>query len=619
MLKTNLKFNLLVRIAFLSFIIVFFILINQVSANYIENINMDIFIDDNGNAIVTEVWEANLTKGTEGYRPYTELGNLSISDFSVTDQTGTIYETLPTWNTSSTFAYKSYKCGINNISNGVELCWGISNYGYNTYTLKYNINNFVTQYTDTQGIYWNFLNINQSVSNVKITIYSNYKISLDNARIWAFGYNGTINFVDGKIVLESGGYLASSQYMTGLVRFESDMFNTENISFQSFDDIYNSAMSTVVYNSNYNNNDNDNGVAELTSLLIKASLGTSFLIILAIVLVRTPIKMKYNNRYNTVYKKLDLGELIKSNEITYFRDIPCNGDLFYTYWIIEKYKIVPENKSKNALIGAILLKWIKEGYIEIPKVEDGLFNIKDNKYNIIFKRVDTFSKLDINERRLMLIFRKASGDNNILEMKEFEKWCKVNFREINKWFDGIQYDTTMKLKDRELILEENIILKRLWRKKVIVNRYVDNSIREDALNLMGLKKFLLDYSLVQNRQNMEVHIIEDYLIYAQLLGIADKVEEQFSKLYPDFYEISKINVRNISLYTYNLGFDIMSTIEKETIRHERQVRREARREARRASLYSSSYSGSDSSSGGGGSSYSSGGDSAGGSSGGGFR
>ena len=119
---------------------------------------------------------------------------------------------------------------------------------------------------------------------------------------------------------------------------------------------------------------------------------------------------------------------------------------------------------------------------------------------------------------------------------------------------------------------------------------------------------------------MQVHLLEDYLIFAQLLGIADKVEEQFSKLYPDFKEISKINIENTSLYTKTLSVSMVSALARETLRYERRTEREARRRARKMDReYSHSYSGSDRDSGGGGSSYSSGGSSSGGSSGGGFR
>ena len=138
---------------------------------------------------------------------------------------------------------KSYKSGINIIYDGVELCWGISRYGDRTYTLYYDISNFVTQYTDTQGIYFNMLDLDQEVGNVTIKIYSDILFSLDNSRIWSFGNKGSISFNNnGAILMKSDGRLKDNQYMTLLVRFEENIFNLNNASSKSFDLIYDEAM-----------------------------------------------------------------------------------------------------------------------------------------------------------------------------------------------------------------------------------------------------------------------------------------------------------------------------------------------------------------------------------------
>lgn len=189
--------NKAIKKLLLSFFILisFFLATTQVSANSVNKIEMDVYIDSNGNASITEIWNAYLSQGTEGYRPYTNLGSSSISNFTVIDDSGRKYDSLSSWNVNANFDNKAYKSGIHYISDGVELCWGISNYGNRTYTLKYDISNFVTQYTDTQGIYFNFLNLDQSVNSVKITIRSDMAFSLDNAKIWAFGNNGTIKVV----------------------------------------------------------------------------------------------------------------------------------------------------------------------------------------------------------------------------------------------------------------------------------------------------------------------------------------------------------------------------------------------------------------------------------------
>ena len=59
---------------------VFLFLGVSVNANTIEKISMDIYVDEKGDAHVTEVWNATLNSGTEGYKPYYNLGNAEITD-----------------------------------------------------------------------------------------------------------------------------------------------------------------------------------------------------------------------------------------------------------------------------------------------------------------------------------------------------------------------------------------------------------------------------------------------------------------------------------------------------------------------------------------------------------
>lgn len=52
------------------------------------------------------------------------------------------------------------------------------------------------------------------------------------------------------------------------------------------------------------------------------------------------------------------------------------------------------------------------------------------------------------------------------------------------------------------------------------------------LNIMGFKKYLLEFSLIGERSIAESIIWQDNLTFATLLGIADKVISQFEKVYP---------------------------------------------------------------------------------------
>ena len=584
----------------------FFLFIPQVKANSIKNIDMDVFVEKNGDASVTETWKTTSNEGTEIYRGYATK-SYSISNFTVSDDLGRNYEFLSDWDISGSFSDKAYKNGINYNDDGIELCWGISQYGNRTYTLKYNISNLVKQYTDNQGIYFNFLSSIKAVDSVKITIHSDEPFSLDNAKIWDFGNNGEINFKDGKIVLTAKN-LTESQYIVGLVRFEHNIFNISNITSESFDDVYDSAMSDV------KDIEKPFEIKDIFLLLVAAIF---FNPILWIVLL-----MIFINKFNKKSEKLTefiLGSRKRSGDldfgldgnvlpedVNYYREIPSNKDLERAYWVCLKYSVIPEEKVKQGIIGAILLKWIKNDYITVLKMEKGILSFKDNNYAIDLTKITNVDN-EI-ENGLLKILITAAGPNKILEAKEFKKWSKKNYSEVSSWFSSIDDQVELNLEKEGLItLTQETTQGMFGTSKNITIKNVNPKLKEEAIQLKGLKKFLLDFSIMPEREYFEVKTWEEYLIFAQLMGIADKVAEQFSKIYPNFNQESLLNSDFATLAVINmadLGYTGM--VQGYEIANSR-------------SSEDHDYSGSSRSSGSGGSSYSSGGSSAEGSSGGGFR
>lgn len=584
----------------------FFLFIPQVKANSIKNIDMDVFVEKNGDASVTETWKTTSNEGTEIYRGYATK-SYSISNFTVSDDLGRNYEFLSDWDISGSFSDKAYKNGINYNDDGIELCWGISQYGNRTYTLKYNISNLVKQYTDNQGIYFNFLSSIKAVDSVKITIHSDEPFSLDNAKIWDFGNNGEINFKDGKIVLTAKN-LTESQYIVGLVRFEHNIFNISNITSESFDDVYDSAMSDV------KDIEKPFEIKDIFLLLVAAIF---FNPILWIVLL-----MIFINKFNKKSEKLTefiLGSRKRSGDldfgldgnvlpedVNYYREIPSNKDLERAYWVCLKYSVIPEEKVKQGIIGAILLKWIKNGYITVLKMEKGILSFKDNNYAIDLTKITNVDN-EI-ENGLLKILITAAGPNKILEAKEFKKWSKKNYSEVSSWFSSIDDQVELNLEKEGLItLTQETTQGMFGTSKNITIKNVNPKLKEEAAQLKGLKKFLLDFSIMPEREYFEVKTWEEYLIFAQLMGIADKVAEQFSKIYPNFNQESLLNSDFTTLAVINMAdFGYAGMVRGYEIANSR-------------SSEDHDYSGSSRSSGSGGSSYSSGGSSAEGSSGGGFR
>ena len=92
----------------LTVILSFIFILPVNAANSIKSIDMDVYLDSNGTAHVKETWVATLTQGTEGYKPYSDLGVSNVTNFSVTDDMGNTYETLNKWNPNASFSSKAY-------------------------------------------------------------------------------------------------------------------------------------------------------------------------------------------------------------------------------------------------------------------------------------------------------------------------------------------------------------------------------------------------------------------------------------------------------------------------------------------------------------------------------
>ena len=485
-----------------------------VQANSINSIDMDIFIDDYGNANVTEIWNCKTNEGTESYHPYYNLGNSKITNLTVSDKSQS-YTTLETWSTSGSLSSKAYKCGINKISNGVELCWGISSYGSNTYTVKYNISNFVSELSDSQMVYWTLIPYDFSVSigSVKIKIHSNSYFE-DTIEVWGYGNYGGLCYVNnGAIYMDSDGKLDTSEYMTILAKFPQGRFKTSNKLNGNFNSYFEMAQDGA---KQYKKS--------IWSKILNVIMGIfSFIIsIFPMVIIIIIAMLKGDGKYS--FKAGPEGKKIPK-DVSYFRDIPCKGDIFKSYYIAYQYGLI---KNKTDILGAIILKWLKQGIIRTENREQGKVFKKENTVIILGED----SNKDLGNKRENELFHMmyVASIDGILENKEFERWCKKSYEKILGWFDDI-------LREQRDSLVSDGLIKCERRNAFLGNKYTSTpELKEIAVSLAGLKRFLLDYTLIMQREAIEVELFEEYLIYAQMMGIAKQVSKQFKELYPDMIE-----------------------------------------------------------------------------------
>lgn len=197
-------------------------------------------------------------------------------------------------------------------------------------------------------------------------------------------------------------------------------------------------------------------------------------------------------------------QVINDKNTSYFRNIPCDGNIFLADALININNF--SDKRLN-ILGAIILKWISLGKI---KYVEGTNDVLDLTLKPSF---------DIPiEKELFDKMYEASSDG-ILEVKEFEKWSLENKSTFVTMFVRIKNVEIDKLKlDEHIIVNDN-------------GYFMDDFIYEESKKLYGLKRFLLDFSLVDIKNVEDVHLLEEYIIFAYLFGISDNVLGKLRGMY----------------------------------------------------------------------------------------
>src|SRR5574344_914132 len=396
-------------------VITFLCVLGSCKANSINSIDMEIYIDEQGNGHVTETWDADVTEGTEGYKTIPNIGNAEISDLKVS-MDGKEFTTLSYWNTSDTFSSKAYHAGINNISNGAEICFGISKYDSHTYKVNYTIEGFVLKTEDSDIAYWTLIprKLISSGGEANIVIYADEPF-IDDLPVWGYdNYGGLAYVYDGKIYM-SNDNLLNNESLVLLAKFPLGTFATDNTDTEDFN-YYKEMADDGAYA--YREEKAETNIV-LVILGTIVSVGFSFLYIFIIVFAVT--SAGGNKRYEN--------NIINMKEVPHFRDLTANKDIFRAYFLADTCKLT---KKQTDFLGTILLKWLNDDQISITKTYSKILK----KENTAIDLSKPFSSTIVLEEELHEMMTKASGDK-ILEQKEFEKWCGRNYSKLFNWFKDV--------------------------------------------------------------------------------------------------------------------------------------------------------------------------------------
>ena len=516
---------------YFSLTLVLFIIIslsNIAQANSIDQIDTKATIHKDGSVTITEHRIFSADQGTEHYLTFGNLGESELLDFKVYEQ-GKELEDVGTWDVNASMQEKAGKYGVNTTSDGIELCFGIGSFGKKDFTIEYKFSNFVRDLEDgKQAVYWYFIQPGMdSISNINISVSNEigFKYKFPDTKMWGFGYKGKTEIKDDELLLWTDNSFSSNEYIVLLSIFPENTFQTSSSYPYTEDGLKEMAMKgatsndgsagdadigTGMPNSNSGITNSDEGFSSGAS----SGLLTAIISLVPIGLIISLISMFKGGKT----ERIGQHSSSKPRDF-YYRDIPYNGNITDIGSLI--------NANTNQYISTFILKWIKEGRLRDEKEMTG-FIFKKETLALVINEHDNFSNESVAEEELWNMVKIASGKDNILSEKEFKKYMTRNIDEFNDWNDDLNENS------KKVLLSNSYFEK--VKKKFLFFSFLENKITDKGQelldNITGFKNYLLDFSLVSEREMGDVKLWQEYMTWASMLGIAEEVYKQFKIVNP---------------------------------------------------------------------------------------
>ncbi len=508
-------------------------------AQQIDSVEVTVSLKEDGSAIITQVWRATVVSGTEWYLPVREDHGIRVSrllvtevapnpDWSADAPAGTpryisirYTEEGRTWNTDRSLEEKRYRCGINPTGDGCELCWGQGSLGEHLWVATFKVEGLVQSLQDYDG--FNFMFINPELvappAKASVTIVNKTggpEWTEENIRFWGFGYRGSILLEDGKVVARTEFPMETYDSMILMMRLDKGLLTPALSRDIPFEQLEKEAVKGADWDSS---GDFWTTLFGLLVLILIFDIFSGFHLLKLLVVLLVALFRLLLHALGFRYEPKIFGTRRVSG---YWRDIPLEGNLPQAAYLIEAGRIHPPSRLPARLIGAYFLRWILEGRIRVREGEKGQTELVFPE--VLPDGVRPFATPESGsndvEQQLYQMALSAAGKNRVLEQQEFKKWADREKYKLGSWWKSAQDRGRRGLMDAGLI----------------VSGRAPKAAIPFLTPLPRLYNFLRDFTLSGERSAPEVNLWRDYLVYATLFGIADRVAEQFKKLYPKVFD-----------------------------------------------------------------------------------
>ena len=269
-------------------------------------------------------------------------------------------------------------------------------------------------------------------------------------------------------------------------------------------------------------------------------------------------------------------------ELEYYRELPekntTPGEAVYI--LEEPYNSFTSKFGK--IFSATILELKLKGCLDLRVEKED--KKKEKIYIIKVKRIDDSLKRE--QQAILNFISNAYKSKKEIEIKDLEKYITSHSSSVQKLIkqtekdienellkDG-KYTKTAKEEHKKYgnicgayffgafmtfswafplaaILLINGILCLKIRKRI--NVLTQKGINEKE-KWKGLKKYMEDFSLLNEKEVPAIEVWEHYLVYATAFGISDKVLKQLKTIYPNIDELSSVNTSTYMYFMYHSNF-----------------------------------------------------------------
>ena len=535
-------------------------------------LDYNVIVNDDGSMDVIETWDVSISETNTLFKSFKINGdNYKINNVKVTEVKNGIETPLKDIKMQQYHVDPGHYYGLMIDSSTFEIAWhvGLDNSsGDRVYKMYYTVNNAVKIYNDCTELYWQFLSKDNSMygENVTGTIRLPKEVSdIEKLRVWAHGsYSGNIAKESKDTVTFTLDTLRSNEMLEIRVVTEENIYNLCSNKYNSYslEEILEEEMRWA----DEANADRENAKKALSVIHVVLA------VIVAINVFGLNICISKSKKYKAVRTELEMQYTGLNYDYEYFRDIPDEKNAtpakaVYMYNFKNNASAVQSKISK--IFSSTMLNLSLKGLIvfETEGENDVRISRTSNTNDVI---------LSEDEKIIYDILKDAMLGKDSITPKEFSKYASREYDSVYIKLNRMEQVVKRVMQNEGKISAEKSKIVKEWNSKfglyfilaimsVVLWMFLPalfigliilattckknaNSISiltdagtEEVAMWKGLKKYMEDYSMLEDKLVPDIVLWEKYLVYATAFGISKKVIEQLKVVHPEMFEVANDN------------------------------------------------------------------------------